>query len=81
MERGERKGIVTRRGREEFGHSFNARRGREVYPKFDDIIEAIDWNRVLIQSYGLHAQIHAKHTEHDATCGECIKTILLRKDE
>lgn len=56
---------------------FNSRGLPEI--KYDDIINAIDWRRVLIQAYGEHARVHG--TEPHSICGNCIKAVLLRKDE
>lgn len=42
-------------------------------------INAIDWNRVLLQSRGEHARIHPRSS--DSICPACIKTVLLRTDE
>lgn len=60
--------------------SFNSRGAREIAPfKYKQIINAIDWNRVLLQSRGEHARIHPRSS--DSICPACIKTVLLRTDE
>jgi hypothetical protein len=47
--------------------------------QYDEIIEAIDWNRVLIQAYGQHARVHSN--EPNPICGACIRSVLLRTEE
>jgi hypothetical protein len=47
--------------------------------RYEDVINIIDWNRVLIQAQGLHAKAH-QHSDFRAVCGKCIKTILLRNE-
>lgn len=47
--------------------------------KYEDVIEAVDWNRVLIEAYGQHARIH--EDEPNPICGQCIKTVLLKTEE
>lgn len=64
--------------------SFNSRGAREIAPfKYKQIINAIDWNRTLIQAYAEHERVHgnAYSTTCLKTCGVCIKTVLLRTDE
>lgn len=46
--------------------------------RYEDIINAIDWNRVLIQAMAQHAR------ETDGTaeiCGACVRSVLLRTQE
>lgn len=58
-----------------------AREPRSMSVNYDDIIRAIDWNRVLLQAVGLHRKMHIEKKHHGNTCGECIKSVLLRKEE
>lgn len=46
--------------------------------RYEEVIKAIDWNRVLLQARGLHSKEHADNMD---TCGHCIQSVLLRKDE
>lgn len=69
--------VAAREGRDIFGR-YNARHvSLEI--QYEDVIEAIDWNRVLIQAYGEHSRAHG--TEPNPICGQCIKSVLLRKEE
>lgn len=47
--------------------------------KYEQVIESIDWNRVVLQAEGLHEKLG--HRFRDSVCGECIKAVLLREDE
>lgn len=46
---------------------------------YDDIINRIDWNRVLIEAAGLHAKNDP--TDLNAVCGACIRFILLNTED
>lgn len=60
------------------GRDFIGRLGEPTF-QYEVIINLIDWNRVLIQAYGLHAKNHG--TEPNPICGSCIRDVLLRTDE
>ncbi len=51
-----------------------------------DLVMMIDWNRVILQAYGIHLEKIEKEPKHtgawptDEICGECIRDSLLRKD-
>lgn len=51
--------------------------------RYEDIIESIDWNRVLIEANGLHLRrgldnpTHSTHS-NSTTCGICLRDVLLR---
>lgn len=47
--------------------------------RYEEIIESIDWNRVLIQAVGHHLKVHPGSM--DALCGSCIQSVLLRREE
>lgn len=72
------------KGQGEQVSSFAGRDARKVAGfQYDEIIKAIDWNRVLIQAYGRHEKIHPKRGETSglSVCGDCIKSVLLRTEE
>jgi hypothetical protein len=58
-----------------------ARTARDIAPiDYEDIIRAVDWNRVLVEARGLHfTMMHAGY-DGTNTCGTCIQTVLLRKE-
>lgn len=47
--------------------------------RYEEIIQAIDWNRVLLQAKGEH--LANSHTGEDDVCGTCIRSVLLRRGE
>lgn len=51
--------------------------------RYEDVINSIDWNRVLIQARAEHRRVHTPFTYTDTmtVCGECIQSVLLRKEE
>lgn len=70
--------------------SFVSRESRSIFDKptftYEDVINAIDWNRVLIQARIEHLRHIQNKDEHptgieNIVCGECIKTILLKTEE
>lgn len=46
---------------------------------FDDFINAINWEEIIIQARVEHIRSHAQKPLD--ICGECIKAVLLRMDE
>lgn len=65
-----------------------AREGRSIFNlgqdvRYEDVIVSIDWNRILIQARAEHNRVHSPFPNVDimSVCGECIQTVLLRKEE
>ena len=79
--------IAPRQGME----LFSSRPGRQefdVLPRWDVVVEAVDWNRVLIEAEGLHQRKLRQDMTHSRivsgcpteTCGPCLKDVLLDRN-
>lgn len=54
--------------------------------RYEDIVESIDWNRILIEANGLHLRRGLDNPTHyvqsgSTTCGVCLRDVLLRTDD
>lgn len=58
---------------------YNSRWGESIlgYRRWSDIVQGMDWNRILLEAQGLH--MIAKHANGDV-CGNCLMSVLLRQD-
>lgn len=70
---------------------FASRPGRSVFdvlPRWDVVVDAVDWNRVLIEAEGLHQRTLRSDPSHSRvvggcpteTCGPCLKDVLLDRN-
>lgn len=59
-----------------------ARTGWEIAGfQYKDIIDGIDWNRVVLQARAEHQRAHGASPPFNDICGSCIRSVLLRTNE
>lgn len=79
--------IAPRQGMELFA-SRPGRGALDELPRWDVVVECVDWNRVLIEAEGLHQRKLREDRTHSRivsgcpteTCGPCLKDVLLDRN-
>lgn len=70
--------LVSREGR--YAGRLGEILGRDPY---EDVVMAIDWNRVLIEAQKCHlivSNVDPTHDPYATTCGRCVLAVLLERD-